>query len=190
MNSSINNIENIREYLLGRVANDSLLSEIEELLFLDTDFFDAVELEQEGLIHDYVFGRLSETDRNDFEKTLSANKQRKLEVELAYGLKEKAKQAIPAAPVKKRGFLESIGAFFKQPAYAGAFAVLLIAIAALAYVFLPRQSSGDLAELRSMYNQISGKPKRVYPVSITPRWSRSAAAIRARKKTQRPPDQS
>jgi CHAT domain-containing protein/lipoprotein NlpI len=162
MNSSINNTENIREYLLGRVANDSLLSQIEELLFLNTDFFDAVELEQEELINDYVFGRLSESDRNDFEKTLSSNKQRKLEVELAYGLKEKAKQAIPAEPVKKPGFLESIRESFKQPAYGrgvavlqpayiGAFAVLLIAIAALAYVFLPRQSSGDLAELRSMY---------------------------------------
>jgi CHAT domain-containing protein/lipoprotein NlpI len=162
MNSSINNKENIREYLLGRVANDSLLSEIEELLFLDTDFFDAVELEQEELIHDYVFGRLSETDRNDFEKTLSANTQRKLEVDFAYGLKETVKQVIPAAPLKKRGFLESIRESFKQPAYGGGiailqpayvgtFAVLLIAIAALAYVFLPRQSSGDLAELRSMY---------------------------------------
>jgi CHAT domain-containing protein len=162
MNSSINNKENIRGYLLGRVANDSLLSEIEELLFLDTDFFDAVELEQEELIHDYVFGRLNETDRNDFEKTLSTNTQRKLEVEFAYGLKETAKQAIPAAPLKKRGFLESIRESFKQPAYGGGvavlrpayvgtFAVLLIAIATLAYVFLPRQSSGDLAELRSMF---------------------------------------
>lgn len=163
MNSSIN-IENIREYLLGRVANDSLLSEIEELLFLDTDFFDAVELEQEGLVHDYVFGRLSETDRNDFEKTLSANKQRKLEVELAFGLKEKAKQAIPAEPIKKQGFLESIKASFKrpafggdvavlQPAYVGAFAVLLIAIIGLSVLLIPRKNMDDLAELRSIYSQ-------------------------------------
>lgn len=152
MNSSINNKQNIRGYLLGRVTDEALLTEIEELLFVDEQFCEEVEAEEEELINDYVFARMKESDRKDFETALVNNPQRRLGVELTYGLKEKAKQAVQAAPVEKMGFFESLAAFFKQPAYAGGFAVLLV-ILVLSVLFIPRRGSDDLAELRSMYSQ-------------------------------------
>lgn len=165
MNSSINNKENIREYLLGRVTDDSLLSEIEELLFLDEEFFKAAETEEDELINDYAFGRLEDADKADFEATLARNPERKLGVDLARGLKDRATVPVPAAaPVKTPGFIESIKASFKrpaygggvavlQPAYLGVFAVLLIGIIVLSVLFIPRNGFDDLAELRSMYSQ-------------------------------------
>jgi CHAT domain-containing protein/tetratricopeptide (TPR) repeat protein len=152
MNSSINNKESIREYLLGRVTDESLLSELEELLFVDEQFCEGVEAEEEELINEYVFGRMNDADSRDFEKTLANNPQRRTGVDLTFGLKEKAKQEVRAEAVGKRGFLESIGAFFKQPAYAGGFAVLAI-VTLLSGIYLLRKSPDDLAELRSMYSQ-------------------------------------
>lgn len=152
MNSSINNKQNIREYLLGRVTDDSLLSEIEELLFLDEEFFKAVETEEDELINDYAFKRLGDADRADFEATFARNPERKLGVDLACGLKERAK-APNQATVKTNGFFDSIRAFFKQPLYAGGFAVLVIGIISLSVVLMSRKNMDDLAELRSMYSQ-------------------------------------
>ena len=62
MNESIKNESSIREYLLGRVSDETRLAEYEELLFLDEEFCTLAEIAEDALINDFVFGRLSEKD--------------------------------------------------------------------------------------------------------------------------------
>ncbi len=140
--------ETIREYLLGRISDEKRLEEIEDLLFSDDEFCDRVELAEDKLINEYVFGELNSKDHHDFEKTLKSNSERNLKVTLEGRLKEKAQaQAVEEGT----GFFDSVRAFFAQPLYAGAFGVLLIAaLAFAAYLLLPT-GGNELAELQNLY---------------------------------------
>ncbi len=142
----------IREYLLGRVTDNAKLEGIEERLFSDDAFCSQVEVAEEELVHDFVFGKLSREDRKAFEEKIADNSELKFKTEMAQALKEKAREekTAEAAP----GFLASLKAFFRQPAYAGAFAVLLIGILAFAFFFLPGvRETPPLAELKSIYQK-------------------------------------
>lgn len=146
---SNDNKNEIREYLLGRITEAGTLENIEERLFSDDDFCSQVEIAEEELVHDYVFGKLNPADRKAFDEKIANNSELKFKAEMAEALKEKARQeeAVEAAP----GFLASIKAFFAQPVYAGAFAVLLIGIFALSYFLLNLADDSQLAELKKLY---------------------------------------
>src|ERR1051325_9758164 len=90
MGLSLKSGETIREYLLGRVSDETKLEGIEELLFTDEEFCSQVELMEDGLINDYVFGRLDGADAESFRATLTRNPERSLKLELTRALREKA----------------------------------------------------------------------------------------------------
>jgi CHAT domain-containing protein len=179
MNSSIKNKVSIREYLLGRVTDESALRELEDLLFTDEEFFDEVALVEDELINDYVFGRLDSDDRTSFEKTLRNNRERKMGIDLATALKEKA--AVTVKKPEKAGFVEAIGGFFKQPLYANGFsiavprylagfAVILIGITIFSVVLLTRRpATGDLADLQALYRERRQTDTRISGFDYTPK---------------------
>ena len=68
MSSSLKSEETVREYLLGRVSDETTLEGIEELLFTDEEFCSQVELMEDGIINDYVLGRLDASRRGKFSK--------------------------------------------------------------------------------------------------------------------------
>lgn len=152
MGSSISE-ETIREYLLGRVSDETVLAEIEDQLFADEDFCSEVALAEDGLINDYVMGRFNEADTGSFEATLQFNRERRFKVDLTQALKAKALAHESSLPDRQPGFLALLKAFFQQPQYAGAFAILLIVIVGSVIYFGRKQRSDDLAELRSIYQQ-------------------------------------
>ena len=156
MGLSLKSGETIREYLLGRVSDETKLEGIEELLFTDEEFCSQVELMEDGLINDYVFGRLDGADAESFRATLTRNPERSLKLELTRALREKALARNVKVANERPSFLASLNTFFRQPKYVGVVAVLLIAMVGLA-VYLTRRSNPDeLAELRSIYQQ--GRP--------------------------------
>jgi len=68
----------------------------------------------------------------------------------------------------KATLFNSLLFFFRQPLYAGAFAVLLIAVVALA-IYLSRRSGPDnLAELRSIYQQARPTETRISEFDYAP----------------------
>jgi Tfp pilus assembly protein PilF len=146
----------VREYLLGRVSDETTLEGIEELLFTDEEFCSQVALAEDGIINDYVLGRLDEEDAASFRATLADNPERRFKLELTQALRERA-LARDAKPAEDGpSFFARLGAFLRQPKYAGAFAALLIVVAASA-IYLVRSSKPDeLAELRAIYRQ--GRP--------------------------------
>ena len=168
MAESLQSERTAREYLLGRVVDETTLEGIEELLFTDEEFCSQVALSEDGLINDYVLGRLDDADAQSFRATLAGNAERGFKVELTRALREKALARNLRTAEDKPSFLASLAAFFRQPMYAGAFAVLLIAVVGLALYLTRRSNPDDLAELRSIYQQARPNETRISEFGYAP----------------------
>jgi tetratricopeptide (TPR) repeat protein len=153
MGESFNNEKRVREYLLGRVSDETTLEGMEELLFTDEEFCSQVELAEDGIINDYVFGNLNEEDAASFHTTLAGNPERRFKLELTQALRERALAQKKKALKETPSFFASLKAFFRQPKYVAAFAVLLIAVLVSAIYLFRRSSPNELAELREIYQQ-------------------------------------
>jgi CHAT domain-containing protein len=165
---SLKSEETVRDYLLGRVSDETTLEGIEELLFSDEEFCSQVELAEEDLINDYVMGRLNVADAESFRATLTGNSERRLKVELTERLKERATARDSKTVEKKSSFFASFPAFLRRPQYAGGLAVIVIAAVVLV-IYLSRQSSdNDLAELRSIYRQARPTESRISEFGYAP----------------------
>ncbi|MGB8508615.1 MAG: hypothetical protein WCD76_09430 [Pyrinomonadaceae bacterium] len=153
MGTPFNNEQTIREYLLGRVSDETTLEGVEELLFTDEEFCSRVALVEDGIINDYVFNRLDEADTASFKATLTDNPERRFNLELTQALREKALARNAKVLVEAPSFFSSLKAFFRQPIYAVALAALLIAAVGLTIYFGGRNNTDELAELQSIYRQ-------------------------------------
>jgi tetratricopeptide (TPR) repeat protein len=168
MGDSITTAETVREYLLGRVSDETKLEGIEELLFTNEEFCSQVALAEDEIINDYVRGRLNRADAESFRATLPADAERRFKLEMAQALREKALARDLTTTEAKPSFFGSLQLFFRQPMYAGAFAVMLIAVVVLA-VYVTRRGRGDeLAELRSIYQQSRPTETRISEFDYAP----------------------
>ncbi|HKG98154.1 MAG TPA: hypothetical protein VKA97_10085, partial [Pyrinomonadaceae bacterium] len=169
MGSFFKSEETVRAYLLGRVSDETQLEGIEELLFTDEEFCSQVELMEDGIINDYVFGRLDQADAESFRATLLADPERRTRLELTQALREKALARNVKVAGEPPPLLASLNAFCRQPKYAGAFAILLIAIVSLTVYFSRRRINQDeLAELRSIYQQARPTETRISEFGYAP----------------------
>jgi tetratricopeptide (TPR) repeat protein len=168
MGPSLKNEQTIRDYLLGRVSDETTLEGLEELLFTDEDFCSLVALAEDSLINDYVFGQLDPNDEQSFRETIATNPERRLKLELTKALREKALARNLKKAGDKPSFLGSITLLFRQPIFAGAFALLLIAIVGLAVYFSKRGNQEELAELRSLYQQARPTESRITEFGYAP----------------------
>ena len=156
MNETLKTEESIREYLLGRVRDEGELAQFEELLFTDEEFCSTAEIVEDSLVNDYVFKRLDDTDARDFEQTLVNNTDRRSKIALARALRIKASEQVATEKTSSSSLLDSLRAFFQNPISVGAFAVFLIAAIGLSFYFLSNRTTGELAELQSIYTK--GRP--------------------------------
>lgn len=168
MGSGVKSEDTLREYLLSRVSDETTLEGIEELLFTDGEFCSQVELMEDGIINDFVMGRLNEKDAESFRATLAADPERRARVELTQALRAKALARDSNMVKEGSSFFASLGAFFRQPMYAGAFAVLLIAVVGLAVYFSLKNRPDELAELRSIYQRARPTETRISEFTYAP----------------------
>jgi tetratricopeptide (TPR) repeat protein len=168
MNESVNTEHTLRDYLLGRVSDETILAGIEERLFTDEDFCSQVALTEDGIINDYVLGRLNQGDAAAFRSTLARNPERRFKLELTQALREKAMAEAVKASRDKPSFLASLQSFFRQPRYVAAFAVLLIAVLISAIYFGSRSGPDDIAELRSIYKNARPTETRISEFAYAP----------------------
>ena len=167
MRSSLNE-KIVREYLLGRVSDETTLEGIEELLFTDGEFCSQVELMEDGIINDYVMGRLSEADAESFRATLAADPDRRDRVELTAAVRAKALATNLSSAHDNPSLFTSLAAFLRQPKHAGVLALLLIAVVALT-IYLSRKGQPDeLAELQSIYRQARPTETRISEFGYAP----------------------
>jgi tetratricopeptide (TPR) repeat protein len=169
MSESFKSEKMIRDYLLGRVSDETTLEGIEELLFTDEEFCSQVALVEDGIINDYVFGNLDEADAAGFRATLAGNPERRFKLELTQALREKALAKNVKAAEASPSFFSSLTAFFRQPKYVATFAVLLVAVLISAIYFTRSGSSPDeLAELRAIYQQERPTETRISEFAYAP----------------------
>jgi tetratricopeptide (TPR) repeat protein len=168
MAESIKNDRAVRDYLLDRLADETERERIEELLFSDQDFCAQVELTEDDIINDYVLGRLSAEDARSFAQTLPGDQERRLKLKVTEGLRARARINDLATVEPKPSLLNSLTQFFRRPAYAGAFAALLIAAIALTLYFTRRSNRDDLAELQSIYRQSRPTETRISGFNYAP----------------------
>jgi CHAT domain-containing protein len=168
MDVSLKSGKTIREYLLGRIADETTLERLEELMFSDEEFCSQVELAEEGLINDYVMGRLDTAEAESFRATLSHNSERRFKLELTQRLKEKSLATNLNRVENKSSFFDSLQAFLRKPQYAGALAVLVIAAVVLVVYFSRQPRVDDLAELRSIYRQSRPTESRISDFGYAP----------------------
>lgn len=173
MAETTHNESEVREYLLGRVSDEAALEGLEERLFTDEEFCTLVALVEDGLVNDYVLGRLDARDAESFRSTLASDPERRLKLELTEALRERALQARPAAepaPEKKPSFFAALAAALRRPAYAAALAVLLVAaLAAFFYLRRGPATPDELAELRSVYARARPTEARLSSFDYAPR---------------------
>jgi tetratricopeptide (TPR) repeat protein len=162
------NEETVREYLLGRVSDETTLEQLEDLLFTDEDFCSLVALAEDGILNDYVLGRLTDADAKSFQATLAGNPERHFKLELTQALREKALARSLEVAEDKPSFFASLAAFFHQPKYVGAFAALLIAVVVFAVYFSRQPNADELAELRSIYQQARPTETRISEFGYAP----------------------
>ena len=169
MDQSLKSDQSIREYLLGRVSDETTLSGIEELLFTDEAFCSQVALVEDGLINDYVCGFLNDADAADFRATVAGNPERSFKVQLTQAVRERALAVKPERAPQRASVLDALKAFFRQPMYVGAFAVLLVAVLISAFYLTRRNNNRDeLAELRSLYQQSRPTETRISEFGYAP----------------------
>jgi hypothetical protein len=168
MGESFQSEKTIREYLLGRVSDETTLEGLEELLFADEEFCSQVALAEDELINDYVFGRLNSADAESFRATLAGNAERSFKLNLTQALREKALARELKTKTVKPSLLASLKAFFRQPMYAGAFAVLLVAVLISVVYFSRKTGADDLVDLRSLYQQARPTETRISEFSYAP----------------------
>lgn len=168
MGETTHNAKIVRDYLLGRVTDEQTLEEIETQLFEDEDFCAQMELAEDEIIDDYVLGRLSAEDASSFEDILAYDPELRSKVALTKGLKGRARILDAESSQASQSFLSRFSQVFRQPAYAGAFAVLLIGGIILGIYLTRRGAPDDLAELRSLYQQSRPTESRISNFDYAP----------------------
>src|SRR4026209_735394 len=99
----------IREYLLRRVSDEETLEAIEELIFTDDEFCNQVGLAEDGLVYDYVRGRLNAADSQSFEETLKTDPDRLLKTQLTEEIRKRALARNTAARHGRVSIFTSVG---------------------------------------------------------------------------------
>ena len=168
MNEVVRNEKTLRDYLLGRVADEATLEAIEELMFTDDEFCTQVALAEDGLINDYVRGKLNAADAESFKETLKTDPERMLKLKLTEELRERARARDTAATQDRPSILASLNALLRQPRYVAALAAILVAVVSVALYLSQRRNNTDLAELRSLFQQSRPTETRIAEFGYAP----------------------
>ena len=158
----------IREYLLRRVSDEETLEAIEELMFTDDEFCNQVGLAEDGLIYDYVRGRLNAADSQSFVETLKTDPDRLLKTQLTEEIRKRALARNAAARHDRVSIFRSISTFLQQPRYVTVLAAMLVAVFLIAFYFIKSRNSDHLAELRSLYAQSRPTETRISEFAYAP----------------------
>ncbi len=135
----------LREYLLGILDDESVRDEIEQRLFTDPEFLEAVLAEEEELISDHSEGVLTDAERSAYERNFVRTPERLRSERLTGSLRSRA-NSVSEKSESARSIFDIFGSFQFQLA-AGA-AVVLICVG-LVWFFTLR-NGGENAAMASL----------------------------------------
>lgn len=167
MGEPITSERTVREYLLRRITDEATLEAIEERMFSDEQFCDQVALAEDGLINDYVLGKLSAADSESFEETLKTDQERRQKTLFTREIRKRALAVNASRKEESESFFAPISAFFRRPQYAAALAGLIV-VSLVAIFWIRMGKTDDLADLRSLYRQSRPAETRISEFSYAP----------------------
>jgi hypothetical protein len=134
---STNDQNIIRDYLLGRLADDEQ-QKIEERLMVEDDFFDEFESSKDELVEQYCAGELGKKERVWFENHYLASTEGRQRYELALTLEAVKLPVYSHPPMPQPALFERITSFFKRQPWAMASATSAVLVVIVAGVWLSR----------------------------------------------------
>ena len=170
----INEQEKLRKYILGDLAGNDELLEVEERLMLDTPYFEELTIVEEELIQDYVVGLLTASDRTKFEKRFLISEENVRRVKFASEMDRVLDNSIEE-PTNLENTQRNISFFsnFLSPVAVGLSALVIFAISAVFVwqVFLTGNSE-SLAALNKAFDKERPVESRITglnyaPISVT-----------------------
>lgn len=165
---SVNEVEKLelRKYLLREISESGKLESIEERLFLDEEYNQELELQEEELIEDYVNANLTSDERQHFEKYYLISKERRQDVSIAralrkyvqdHGQKNSAEIKVQTDKKNKLSSLIRRLFFLPVPAIAGILVIFVILpLLVWNFYFRASESQKALASLNKAYQ--TGRP--------------------------------
>lgn len=166
MSQQIENIDLIRQYLLGELSAEEH-ERIEQRLLTDADYYQQVLIVENELIYEFVCDELPDQEKASFERHVLPVPERRQDVQFARALRKyvaenspRTAEANAVAPVaaasasatpERASWRQSIAAFFRSPSVALALSVLLL-LAISAAVWLGAQNrllQNELAQLQA-----------------------------------------
>ncbi|MDQ6788705.1 MAG: hypothetical protein M3033_18025 [Acidobacteriota bacterium] len=151
MSENLDNINELRKYLLGQMTDDDALNRIEERLLTDREFFAELEIVEDDLIEDYVAGRLSGAELENFKRLFLNVPERGEKIHFARALRRLVAEENQKKEKKKFAFF---GNWILSPQAAYGLIGLCIAVICFSiFWFNFRQSDSEksIAELKSIY---------------------------------------
>ena len=128
----MSNREAIRRYLLGTAPQEER-SALENRYLSDSSLFEEMTEAENDLIDAYVRGKLSITDRQEFERSYLSSERGQTKVQFASALSLVAREEQTALPLETLGFFEKFSLSFRQRGLslrgAVSFGVIAIALA-------------------------------------------------------------
>jgi hypothetical protein len=127
----------VREYLLGHLSDDEQ-EHIEQRLMVEDDLFEELEISKGELIEEYRAGELAAQEKEWFERHFLASPEGRERYTLAVALgRMEAPAEVHPEPVRPT-LLERLASFFKQPRWAIATVIPVLAAVIVAVVLLSR----------------------------------------------------
>src|SRR5205085_1500980 len=139
----------IRLYLLGRLAAESLSERVEERMLTDSDYYEELLACEDDLIDEYLSGALPAEERADFESHFLSTPERVRKLRFARALHRYVADAADETEREGGVFYRALAAFFRalagSPARAAATSFVLLAVFGLLtwFVYFRRDMSFD-----------------------------------------------
>ena len=175
MTNDTQNDREIRQYLLGHLADEAAVERLDERLFGDDEFAEYVAVVEDDLIDDFVRGDLSATDSSALRDRAKSNEMLRQKIAVCSALHERASATKLSPEVSRPSIFDSITSFFKQPIVAGAFAFGVILIVA-SVVFWRSPNADELADLKSIYKNERPTQARISDFEYAPLVTRRGSA--------------
>lgn len=123
----------LRAYVLGEIGDDERET-IEKRLMTDEDFFRELSLVEEMVVQDYADGKLSATQRENFERCFLISDENRQKLRFARALRKFVDEAAAETEdefQKKPSFFEALKAFFLSPVPAAIIVLIIVAVGGL-----------------------------------------------------------
>ena len=168
MSSSTDDYATIREYLLGRLADEDR-EEFEQRFFADEELFDKLQTAEEELIDDFLSGSLSQDEAHLFQKNFLIGSKREQELRIGKAWRNYAAahaEEKPPAP----GLLSLLRQLFSRayaPKLATAAGIIVVAGIVVSQ-FIPTDLDKGLAALDAAYKQERPLESRITRLKYAP----------------------